>query len=132
MSKMNADAVELTSQLSLQQIVNGLRQAANDLRADVEEVESDALDKFSASPDVQVVFSGAVGFLGGLKHFRPGSANNSWAVQVYVTDLGSQRHIELIALGESVFAGGLGNGMGVLNMGASIEKRDALANYIVG
>ena len=52
-------------------------------------------------------------------------------MQVYVTELGNKRHIELIALGEGVLAGGLSNGSGVLNLGASIEKRDKLATYLV-
>lgn len=134
MAKMKEDRIELLSKLSLQQIAANLRTAAGELRANVERItdQYDALSFGNNKSDIEVVFVGRpLGIIGGLKHIRPGSMNNIWAVQVYVTELGNKRHIELIALGEGVLAGGLSNGSGVLNLGASIEKRDKLATYLV-
>lgn len=131
MSRMKTDAIEFVTTKTLSEVVDCLRRCAYECKAQVDDIESNSLDNFGGQPDIQVVFSGHVSLIGSLKHFRPGSAHNSWGVQIFVTDLGAQRHVEMIALGEGVFAGGLGNGSGVLNLGVSIDNRDKIAACLV-
>ena len=132
MARIKTDSTELVTDKSLQQIANGIREAASVLNAQVDELNDDTLGKFGDKCDIEVVLSGNVGLFSGLKHFRPGGANNIWGVQVFVSDLGDKRHIELIALGEGVFAGGLfSNGAGILNLGVSKDKRDKIISYLI-
>ena len=130
MAKMKTESVEFTTEKSLQQIVAILRQATSELKATMETVDSggDALSKFDGptDSDIQVVLSGRLGCIGGLKHPRMGSMQNDWAVQVYVDDMGTARHVQLVALGQSVFV----DCHGALNMGGSRERQEYLANAL--
>lgn len=127
MARMKTDSVEFSTRRTVQEIANLLRQAAGETKASIEKIgANDPLGGFDKAAEIEVVLSGQVGFFGGMKHFRPGAANNIWAVQAYVTDTGDSRHIELIALGEGPFTGGLSNGAGVLNLGSSKEKREKI------
>jgi hypothetical protein len=135
MANIKTEQVEFKTQKSVQQISNVLRQAADQLKANIEKIiDDDPLGGFDDDlpSAIAVVFSGRLSMIGGLKHFRPGSANNIWGVQVYVYDTKDEREVVLIALGQGVLANGLNsNGSGILNLGASKEKRDAIANMLV-
>lgn len=140
MAQTKTDSITFKTQKTLGQLADALRQAAQQLKAsDLIKIEDDdplaGIGQDADQPDIAVALSGKVGFAGGLKHFRAGAANNIWGVQVYVYDLGNERAVELVALGQSVFTDawrGRGwNGAGVLNLGASKEKRDQLVQMML-
>lgn len=121
--KLKTDTIEFDTQKDINQIANALRSFGGD----IEKIDDDPI-AVGPRADIAVVLSGRVGFIGGFKHFRPGASHNSWGVQVFVHDLGNRRHIELIALGETSFNSK--TPYGLLNLGASKEKRDALAQTL--
>lgn len=125
---MKTDSVSFSTTQSVDWIADTLRMLANQLNASVDRIAQDNFGGYGTAPgEIEVVMWGHVGLIGGLKHFRPGSANNDWGVQVYVFDQGSRRDIELVALGESAWTI---SSVGVLNLGASKEKRDIIAQAL--
>ena len=124
--------VEFETQKTLPEISEILRQAASNMKANVERLifEDDPLGDFdnNATPNIAVLLSGNVGILGGFKHLRPGSIRGGdvWGVQVQVFDEGNRRFVALLALGESnPFADA-----GVPNIGASKEKMNVLVEML--
>ena len=131
-SKDKSVPAEFETQKSLAEISTILRQAATDMKADVERLifEDDPLGDFenTATPDIAVLLSGNVGIFGGFKHLRPGSIRGGdiWGVQVQVFDEGDLRVVALLALGESnPYADA-----GVPNIGASKEKMSKLIELL--
>lgn len=133
MSKLKQETAEFTTEKSLQQIVAVIRQFQAKYKAEMETIDSggDALSAFDGpqDSDIQVVLSARLGMINGLRHFRMGAAQNIWAVQVYVDDMGTARHVTLIALGH----GGWDNFVnchGAMNLGASRERMQQLTEML--
>ena len=126
MSKV--DSIEFSTSKDLQQISLDLRGIANQLRADVDAIEDDPIPDFGPKPEISVVLSARLG----MKLFgNGGSPNNYWAVQVYVTDLGEERHIELVAIGESATVGIMSQGrIGRAVMSQSVKFRNRIADVL--
>lgn len=128
MGKLKTERAEFKTSKSVQEIANILRQASYQMKADVEQIgNNDPLGGFGEQPDLAVAFSGRLGLLGGLKHFRGNAANDIWGVQIYVYDTGNERGVELVALGEGSALGMFGGG---LNLGASREHMEKLLNML--
>lgn len=128
---MKTESMELMTEKTLQEITDILRQAAEKFNASIAQIDKDPLSEFDQSADIEVVLRGKTGLLGAFKSPRPGAANNIWAVQVYVTETGDARHIELIALGESSLSRGLrSDGTGILNLGSGKEHIKKLVSLL--
>jgi len=94
---MKTDAIEFDTQQDVNQIVNVLRSQ----KCQIEKVDEDPFDSADGSiqPVIAVLLYGKASFADAFKHF--GAGKSEWAVQIYVYDLGTKRHIVMIALGES-------------------------------
>ena len=127
MAKLQTESAEFKTQKSLQELTQILRRAANQLDAQVQAIrDDDPLGGFDLQPNLAVALSGKIGFLGGLKHFRNGSAHDTWGVQVYVYDKGVERQVELIAVGET----GMFRELGALNLAASKERLETILSML--
>lgn len=119
---MKTDAITFSTNRSMQEIVNILREAAGKFRANIEKLEDDPFGAMGGqTPGVAVLMDGQVSLLG-MKGAR------CWGVQIYVSDLGNARSVELVALGDGMgqaFSGGAFYGLG-----DSKKKRDQIASMI--
>jgi len=115
---MKSNSLEFESALSVEQLGQALNRGFTRLKAKVERVSasSNPLDSLNGSPDVAVVGTGQ-SLLGG-----------GWAVHAYVTDLGTHRHVELVALGDSGFTRAFDGIRNSLSLGKSSEKMAQLAD----
>ncbi len=92
---MKTESIQFDTRKDLNQIADVLRSAGGQ----IEKIQGDPLGGFGASKqDIEVVISGEE--RKGLLKLVAGY----WAVQVYVLDQGTSRHVELIALGESTMS----------------------------
>lgn len=119
---LKTDSIQFGVNKSLKEVNDSLRMAANQLGASVERVQNnDPLGGFDQSAAIEVVLSGAKGML----------SQQSWAVQVYVYDLGTSCKVELIALGDSAMSRlAYGSRDFNVNLSASISKRDQIASML--
>lgn len=113
---MKTDSIQFDTRKDLNQIANVLRATGGQ----IEKINDDALGGLgTSSADIEVVISGEE---------RKGlfkAVAGYWAVQVYVTDQGAARHVELIALGESTMTkimSGVKYGSNVLAAALSQER----------
>lgn len=127
MGKTKTETAEFKTKKSLRDITQIIRQMASQFKANVQPLnDDDPLGGFDEHADLEVVLSGNIGYFEAYKHFRMGAANDIWAVQVYVTDMGDQRDVQLIAMGESNLLGYAG----ALNLGASRDRMEKLINAL--
>lgn len=119
---LKSDSIQFGVNKSLREVNDSLRIAANQLGASVERLENnDPLGGFDQSAAIEVVLSGAKGAL----------SQQSWAVQVYVYDLGTSCKVELIALGDSTMSRlAYGSRDFNVNLPTSISKRDQIARML--
>ena len=136
---MKTEAIEFDTMKDVNQIVNILRSQ----KGQIEKLEDDPFAGADGSiqPVVAVILYGKASLGDAFKHF--GAGKSEWGVQIYVYDLGTKRHIELIALGESAMksafsayrATGGGAGYGSLanqyfNIRHSRDHRDQIAQLL--
>ena len=128
MTRMKMESVKLQTTSTVRQLEEYIRHAANSVNGNMQRISrKERLSDFSTRAAVEVTLYGKVGLLGGLKHLRLGSASDTWGVQIFVYDLGQERRIELIALGE-----GVGSRLfGAKNFNASKEKMNDIADILV-
>ena len=92
---MKTKTIEFSTRKSLNEIINALRSfASSQKRTSISKIEQET-DPFGSTgtiPDIMVVLDGQPSALAWAEH---------WGVQVYVTDAGSERRVELVALGDS-------------------------------
>lgn len=96
--KLKTDAIEFDTQKTVQEIANVLHSqkcTIEQLTANDSLVEHDD----NPTPALAVLLTGKAKFVDSLKHF--GAGKSEWGVQVIVYELGSKRHVGMIALGES-------------------------------
>jgi len=122
---MKSDSVSFDIPDSVQMIGRKLQTIASQLRADVDAVQSTsgALSQFDDRSDIEVVLNSGPGLLSG-----------AWAVQVYVTDTGASRNIELVAVGDSGFTRAIGGTRNTISLSRSKQKQHEIAaafGYVV-
>ena len=102
----------------VQEVVNLLRQIANEMRANVDKIEDDPFGKFGSSEDLAVMLSGE----------ERGLSRDIWAVQVYVSATDNGCDVELVAIGEGLSAGYSGTYYrGRIKLSSSKKRRDIIA-----
>ena len=104
MSEILTDSITFSTTKSLSEIANIIRDAAYKFGAAVEKIGSnDPLAQFDAQrADMEIALSGEwrnLGFFEKRKYTRLNCANDIWVVQIYVTDFGDKRGIEMVSLG---------------------------------
>lgn len=121
---MKTDMIIFKTAKSLSEISNGLRAAASKLRANMDSAQLAPFGYVGIHPaDISVALSGPNFILGGPRR---------WGVQVLVTDLGREREVEMIAVGDN-FSGKLMNGsFGKMffELGDSIKRRNIISGMI--
>lgn len=126
MGKLRTESAEFKTSKSLQEIADILRRASYEMKAEVEQIgNNDPLGGFGNQPDLAVAFCGRLGLFGSFKHYRLNSSNDIWGVQIFVYEMGNERGVELVALGESA---SMFNG--ALNLGASKEHMEKLLSML--
>lgn len=116
------DSISFDINDDIQTIGRKLKQVASEIKASVNQLEtaSGGLSQFDDRADIEVVFQGTsfFGQFAGGKH---------WAVQVYVFNEDSHRHVQLDVIYDGIlgkiFAGG---GKNSLNRGKGCAKRDRI------
>lgn len=104
MSEILTDNITFSTLKSLSEIANIIRNAAYKFGANVEKIGSnDPLAQFdNQRADMEIALSGE---FRNLKYFeqrkftRLNAAGDIWVVQIYVTDFGDKRGIEMVSLG---------------------------------
>ena len=115
------DSIEFDTQKSVAEITNALRS----LNCQMMRLNDDPLAN-GQGPAIAVRCYGDPKFTDKFKHV--GGAVSVWGVDVIVTDLGNRRHVELDALGHSVWGNTKDNkGFGI---GFSREYRDKIAEML--
>lgn len=120
-----SESVVIRSKKSPADVAGIIRQAAYEMKANVDKIADDPLG--GAQDDIAVVLSGE----------EKGLSRDVWAVQVYVQKSDSGSDIELVALGEGLSAG-YSRGYtgpvytGRINMKSSRTRRDILASKLGG
>lgn len=104
MAEILTDSITLSTTKSLSEIANIIRNAANKLGANIEKIgNNDPLAQFDdRKADIEVELVGAWSALSWSekrKYTRLNCANDIWVVQIYVTDFGDKRGIEMVSLG---------------------------------
>lgn len=115
MAKVKDDSVTLRTSKSLKEITYGIRMAADKTRANITQLQSDALAAFDDKYDIEVGLEGFASF-----------GNRAWCVQVYVDDCGDYREVILMAIGIKGFMEG-----NVCDLGLGKKKRDIIATYVI-
>ncbi len=126
MVKEVLNRAESQSQKSVQDIADIIREFAYSNKAVIKQIQHDALSEFTQKADIEVYLQGDLGFFGGLKYLRFNSAKDVWALQVFVTDLGTARHIVTIAIGEKSIM----PLDGLCNLKASRAKQEKLLDLL--
>lgn len=122
LSDPKREIINFTSGCTVQEIGQILQEVCNEWRTMAEHIDygSGALSNFDAHCDIEVVISGKAGLL----------SPQYYAIQVYVVDEGTQRMVEIHALGNSGFSKAFYGTRGALKMSASIAKRDHVAQLL--
>lgn len=93
---------ELQNQKSLQNIVDTIRDFVKRNMAEMHQVQYDALSDFDEKADIAVCLKGDLGFFGELRYLRFNSAKDVWEFHIYVDDLGTERRVATVAIGENL------------------------------
>lgn len=95
---MKTETIEFSTKKSLNEIIDAIRSfASSQKRTSISKIESDD-DPFGQGgndPDIMVVLIGQPSALEWAER---------WGVQVYVIEMGSERHVRLVALGDGFAA----------------------------
>ena len=127
----DSESFQFDTKKTVREIANVLRS----YRGNKEKLKDDPLA--GAGGDAReaiavVIWDEVRGFKEMLKH--PASKGASWAVQAYVYEQGTFRHIELVALGRSSgimwLSGAVGRGNRTFHLGFSKDHRDELAKLL--
>ncbi|MCM1264074.1 MAG: hypothetical protein NC313_15285 [Butyrivibrio sp.] len=123
---MKTDTIEFDTKKDINQIVNALKSLR---KANIQKLNDDPFGNVGGvSPDIAVLVDGKASIIDNLKHISAGG-RDLWGVQVYVTDMGSARHVELVALGENGLAAALSQSYRY-TMAVSRDYRDKIAQMI--
>ena len=117
---MKTDEIRFTTKRSLQEISNILRNGASQIKArNVEKLEDDPFGSFGQAPDIAI----------GMNGMNPlGFGTRGWGIEVYVTDLGNAREVQMVALGDGVRSKMSGGYFYDLSIGKS--QRNKLAQML--
>lgn len=115
------DSRTVRTSKNIQEVVQVIRQAAQEMRASVDKLEDDPLGKFEAQDDLAVVLYGE----------ERGLSRDMWAVQVYARENGNGCEVELVAVGEGLSAGyTMSVYTGRIVLKSSRKRRDLLASRL--
>lgn len=117
---MKTDSISFNTTKSVREIANIIRNAASSMKAEITKLDEDPFGGAGGrAPVIAVGMSGSniLGF-----------GARGWGMQIYVTDLGSSRAVELIALGDGVLQKMSGGAFFDLGMGK--RHRDKLASML--
>lgn len=117
-----SETVEFTTSRSVAELGRLLQDAMRNVKAQsVEPVQSDsgALAAFDDHADIEVVAHGRSSLLGGW-----------WVVQVFVLDDGSERIVNVIALGDGGFARAMGGARSTVSIAASVKTANQIASHL--
>ena len=94
---MSQESITFDTHQTLEEISNNIRSFVSSTKgANMVKIQDDPLGGIGTSKaDIEVGISGTPGLL---------SNGQTWGIQVYVTDTGASRHVEIIALGDSLFS----------------------------
>ena len=117
---MKTDTMSFKTTKTLQEISNILRNGASQIKArNVEKLEDDPFGSFGQAPDIAI----------GMNGMNPlGFGTRGWGIEVYVTDLGNAREVQMVALGDGVrskMSGGY-----FFDLGIGKKQRDKLAQML--
>lgn len=131
MSEILTDHIAFSTMKTLSDIANIIRDAAYKFGAKVEKIgNNDPLAQFEEqSADMEIALSGewrSLGMFERNKFVRLNAAGDIWVVQIYVTDFGDKRGVEMVSLGTepSMFHSGIHTKL-------SKSYRDKIADMIV-
>ena len=118
MSSMKTDSVFFTTNQSIQELTNRLRQATRAIKGEVSQLNNDALADVPPEERLAVLISGH-NFMGGQR---------LWGVQVFFYELRSQRAVELVAVGDKMGTAILSSyyADGYYQFGDSKKRRDRI------
>ena len=117
---MKTDTITFTTKKSLPEIANILRRASSDFKAQLSKLNDDPLGSLGGQePEIAEGMTGS-NFLG--------FGARGWGIEIYVTDLGTKRSVELIALGDGLMRKMSGGEF--FDLGLGKKHRDKLANML--
>lgn len=104
MSEILTDNITFSTMKSLSEIANIIRSVANKFGAKIENIgNNDPLAQFDDQrADMEIALSGEwrnLNFFEKQKFTRLNAAGDIWVVQIYVTDFGDKRGVEMVSLG---------------------------------
>lgn len=117
MSGMKTEHMNFRTRKTMDQIREGIRRAAAAERADLLALDGDPLGGVN-QPEIAVLLDGV----------HPLNRSRRWGVQVYVTELGQERGVELVALGEGTWARALHQGG--YSLGLSKKRWEKIAGCL--
>ncbi len=127
MGGLKSESAKFKSSKSVKELTQLLRSAQGELQAQIDRIEDDdplAGDDEKAA--LAVLFEGNVGRFEEIKYGRGGASFDLWAVQVFIYELGVERVIELVALGEQ----GLMVPPGAYILKASVNRMNRLIEIL--
>lgn len=117
---MKTDTISFKTNKGLQEIANIIRNYASSAKASITKLDDDPFGGIGGqTPAIAVGLSG--------KNFL-GFGQRGWGMQVYVTDMGSSRAVELVALGDGIRQQMSGGDFFDLGMGK--RHREKLASML--
>ena len=122
--ELKEETATLATKLSVEAIGATLYEICNEWKTAPESIVSNsgALSQFDNRAEIEILISNKAGMF----------SSRVYAVQVYVSDLGSKREILLVALGNSGFSRILyGPNVEMVKMSESIKRRDMIAERIM-
>lgn len=117
---MKSDSIQFSTNKSIQECANIIRQAAGKLKANMVKINDDPMGGLGGpEPAISVGLEG--------KNIL-GFGARGWGVQVFVTDMGNSRAVELIALGDGIMAQMSGGEF--FDLGLGKKQRNKIAEML--
>lgn len=116
---MKFDSYTFQTSRNLAAIIDIIKTASYEFKANIDKLDDPFSGLGNYSPDVAVIMTGKN---------RLGAGPRGWGMQIYVTDLGNSRSVELIALGDGILHKMSGGDF--FDLGLSKKFRDKLERKI--